>query len=143
MEAILEAERQREVVRVPSPPAGAGFTVPVSGAETWRVLAVTFVLNTAAGGGARLPRVEYIDGSGTVFAFAGAPFTVAGALSSAFSFVVGALQFGANGAAQIGGPLPDLTLDVNTSIGVAVDAIAGADQLGDIRLYVEQQNTRP
>jgi hypothetical protein len=134
---------QREVVALPPPPAGAGFTRQVSGADTWRVLAVTFQLVTSAGVANRVPRVEYVDGSGVVFAVAGAPFIQAGALTTLYSFSVGAQQFGAAGAAAVGGPLPDLELDVSMAIRVAVAAVQAADQISRVRLYVEQYNERP
>ncbi len=125
-----------EPVILPDPPAGQGFEHSPPGPVLELVQAVTFRLTAAAGGGARIPVVSYLDGSGQAFAVTGAPFNLAGGQAGLFSFFVGGNQYGANAAAHIGGPLPAIWLDMRSTLSVDAEGIAAGDQFSDLRLYV-------
>jgi hypothetical protein len=125
-----------EPVILPDPAAGDGFEYSPPGPVHEQIQAVTFRFTAAAGGGARLPFVAYLDGTGQAFAVSGAPFNLAGGQAGIFSFFVGGNQYGANAAAHIGGPLPAVWLDMRSMLAVDADGIAAGDQFSRVRLFV-------
>lgn len=124
-------------VTVESPAAGQPVLWPVPTGEPLLIQAVTFELVTAAAVANRIPFVAFVDPTGEIAACTAAPFTLAAAHTALYSFFVGGAQYGANNAEHIGGPLPALCVDDHMVLEVAVDAIAAADQIGNVRLYVQ------
>lgn len=137
-----DARRRVEPITVGAPAAGAGFTHVVPGAATQRVVTVSFRLVNAVAAANRIPRVEFLDAAGNVFAAVAAPFVTTSGVTSRFTFGVGLNQYGANDAAQIGGPLPDLELIAGLAVRVAVASINAADQIDGAALFVEQTGVR-
>lgn len=133
---------QGEPITVGSPAAGLGFTYTVPGSEVQRVMGVSFVLVNAVAVASRIPRVEYVDGSGTVFFAVAAPFVTTSGKTARFNFGVGLNQFGADDAAQIGAGLPPFTLTAGNSVRVAVTAINASDQISGVHVFVEQMHVR-
>ena len=123
-------------VKVDTPGAGEGFTYSPSGATPETIRAVSFELTTNGTAGARTVLVSFLDSTGTIVAQASAPFTVAASNTSQFSFTVGGLQYGANNALSIGGPLPDLPIDWRMTLAVTVDNMKPGDQLDNCRVFV-------
>ena len=132
-----------EPVTIGSPAVATGFTKRVAGSDVWRVLSVSFVLVADGNAASRIARVEYLNAAGDVFAAVASPFTVTAGVTSRLTFAVGLQQFGANAAAHIGGPLPDLILMDGLAVRVAVTAIQAGDQLSGISLFVAQSTVRP
>lgn len=56
-----------QLVRVPPPAAGSGYTYPITGTWWERILAVTVTLATASAAGQRALNIQYTDGDGIVF----------------------------------------------------------------------------
>jgi len=133
---------QRSVVSLPSPAAGQGFTRAISGADTWRVVTIAFRLVASNAPANRIPAVMFLDANGFAFVTVGAPFAQAATLTTDYTFGIGLQQFGAAGAAAVGGPLPDVELDRTTSIHLDIAAVQAADQVSRVRLFVEQHNER-
>lgn len=130
--------RQHEPITVGAPAVATGFTHRVPGSTVQRIRSVSFVLVADANAANRIARVEYLNAAGDVFAAVGSPFTVTAAVTSRLTFAIGLQQFGANAAAQIGGPLPDFLLQAGLAIRVAVASIQAGDQLSGISLFVDQ-----
>jgi hypothetical protein len=137
-----KAHRPVNVISLPQPAAGGGFTFHPAGAVVTEILAVTFRLVTAVAVANRIPFVEWRTSDGIPFAIAGAPFAQAASLTSDYSFSVGAMQFGASGAARVGGPLPRLLLDNTVTVVVGVTAVAAADQVSRVALAVREWPVR-
>jgi uncharacterized membrane protein YjjP (DUF1212 family) len=103
-----------------------------------RIVSVSFVLVADANAANRIARVEYLNAAGDVFFAVAAPFTVTAAVTSRLSFAIGMPQYGANAAAQIGGPLPDFLLIGGLALRVAVASIQAGDQISGASLFVDQ-----
>lgn len=129
------------VIAIADPPAGQGFVHAPAGAYSELLEAVSFQLVTAAGGGNRAPVLELLGFDGVPFLEAGSPFIQAGALTGQWTFAAGITEYGANGAARQGVPMPALLLDNTMSLELAVGAIAAGDRIHGIRLYVYQYAT--
>lgn len=138
----MNGEWRYEPVTVGSPAVALGFTHDIPFSEIQRVLGISFQLVTDANAANRIARVEYLNASGAVFFTVASPFTVTASLTSRLNFGVGLQQFGANAAAQIGGPLPDFPLCGGLAVRVAVASIQVADQVQGISLYVAQRTVR-
>lgn len=134
--------RRVEPITVGSPAAGAGFTHRVPGATVQKFLTVSFRMVNAAAVANRLVRVEFLDAAGAVFAAVGAPFKTTTGVTSRFTFGVGLNQYGADDAAQIGGPLPALELIGGLALRVAVANMNAGDQIDGAALFVEQTGVR-
>lgn len=98
------------------------------------VVAVTFTLTAAAGGGTRLPRLQWIDGDGVPFAAVQAPVGRAGGGASIFSFVRGVYPSGILSSPTIVTPIPDLTLLPNWSVLIDIAAGAAGDTVSNVRV---------
>lgn len=133
---------QHEPRTIGQPAVATGFTYPVAGAVVQRIVSVSFLLTADANAANRIPRVEYLDGSGAVFAAVAAPFVLTANLAGRFTFGVGLQQFGSNGAAQIGCALPDYLLHDGLAVRVAVTAIQAGDQISGASLFVDQYPIR-
>jgi hypothetical protein len=134
--------RQHEPITVGSPAAGAGFSHAVPSAVVQRVVSVSFTLVNAVAAANRLPRVEYLNAAGAVFFAVAAPFVTTSGVTSRFNFAIGQPQYGANDAAQIGGPLPDFMLIGGLAVRVVVGAIDAGDQISGASLFVDQYPIR-
>lgn len=134
--------RQHVPITVGAPAAGSGFTHAVPGATFQRVRVVSFLLTTDGNAASRLPRVEFLNAAGDVFAAVAAPFTLAASLAARFTFGIGLNQYGANNAAQIGGPLPDVLLESGLAVRVAIASVQAGDQVSGSSLFVDQYPVR-
>lgn len=132
---------KHEPVTIASPAVATGFAYRVPGSEAQRVFTVSFVLVTDANVAARIARVEFLNASSDVFAAVASPFTQAASKTTRYTFGVGMQQYGANDAAFIGAPIPDLFLRDGLSLRVAVTAIQAGDQISGISVFVAQRDT--
>jgi hypothetical protein len=133
--------RRGAVVAIPHPAAGAGFTYSAPGSQRTRIVTVAFQLVTSATVATRTVVVSYKDSDGTVFYSVPAPFTQAASKTTEYSFALGIVNYGVNDGANIGGPLPDVTLDVGESLVVTVTNVDTTDAVTNVRLYAEQYPT--
>lgn len=134
--------RQHEPITVGSPAVATGFTHVVPQAVVQRVVLVSFVLVADGNAANRIPRVEYLNAAGAVFAAVAAPFAITAGVTARFTFAIGIQQFGAAAAAQIGCALPDLLLMDGLAVRVAVAAIQAGDQISGASLFVDQSPVR-
>lgn len=141
-ERHYDADYAHEPITIGSPAVATGFTHRVTGATRQRIITVSFVLVADANAANRIPRVEYLNAAGDVFAAVAAPFTVTANITSRLTFGIGIVQFGANAAAQIGASLPDLHLNAGLAVRVAVAAIQAGDQISGASLFVDQWAVR-
>lgn len=132
-----ETTRRCRVVAIPDALATAGLEYPLVGSEWWRVVSVSFTLTADANVAARRPVVRLLDSTAAALVAVSAPFTLSAGLAARFTFAAGLLPFGANDAANIGGPFLGAWLPPNITLEVAVGAAAAADALADVRLVVE------
>ena len=129
---------QHEPVTIGSPAAGSGFTHTVPGSTVQRVRSLSFLLTNDGNAANRLPRVEFLNASGEVFAAVAAPFTIPANVAARYTFGVGLQQYGANGAAQIGGPIPDYKLSAGLALRVVIANVQAGDQISVASLFVDQ-----
>jgi hypothetical protein len=131
------------IASVANPAAGAGFTYKMNGSVVTRVRSLALTLVTSATVAARVVTLAYVGPDAVPFATFASPFTIAASLTSLVTFAVGIQQQGANNGASIGIPIPDYRLEVGTSLVVTVGAVDTTDQVGTIRLALEQWPVRP
>lgn len=132
------AYQPSQVVAPPQPAAGGGFTYKISIAELVIVRSVAFTLVNAAAVAARLVSLDFLDGTGVVLARASSGFTTATGITTVFTFAAGINVYGANDAAAIGAPIPELVLVAGQSIRVNIGAVNAADQISNARVVVDQ-----
>jgi hypothetical protein len=121
-----------EVVPVPPPAAGAGFTYDVPGTLEAEIVSVQFTLTTSATVASRIPVLSFVGPGGVTFASIAAAFHTAASLTSTYLFAYGIQQFGADDAANIGAPIPCYKLRVGQGISVAVTAIDATDAISNV-----------
>ena len=127
-----------QIVTVSSPAAGAGQTFKYAGSEFWRVRAVSFQLVTSATVANRIVYLDMLDGDGKRLGRFSSGYTQTASLTSVYTFGVGMNVYGANAAASIGAPLPDLWLRKGCELSIGVTAIDTTDQLSVIRVTLDQ-----
>jgi hypothetical protein len=137
-----KAHRPVNVISLPQPAAGGGFTFRPAGAVVTEIVAVTFRLVTAVAVANRIPAVEWRTSDGIPFALVGAPFAQAANLTTDYSFAADSAQFGAASAARVGGPLPCLHLDNTMTVVIGVTAVAVGDQMSRVALAVREWPVR-
>lgn len=126
--------RPIDVIALPQSPPGQGFTFTPSGAVVTELIAVSFRVVTSAGVANRQVFLEFRDSAGFSFATVAAPFQQTATHTTDYSFTCGGLQYGANDAAHIGGPLPCLSMDNTLQLVAGITAIQAADQISRITL---------
>ena len=127
-----------QIVTVDTPAAGAGQTFKYSGSEFWRVRAVSFQLVTSVTVASRIVYLDMLDGDGKRLGRFSSGYTQTASLTSVYTFGVGMNVYGANAAASIGAPLPDLWLRKGCELSIGVTAIDTTDQLSAIRVTLDQ-----
>jgi hypothetical protein len=142
--AVREWTHPRTALQAIADPAvTTGFTIVTPGTVEQILQALTFTLVTDSNVANRIMVVKFLDPTGVSFAEIASPFTQAASLTSVYTFATGIQSFGANGAANIGVPLPALRLDVSMSVSVSITAKAAGDQVSKIRAAWSRWPTRP
>lgn len=131
-----------QVVSIPQPAAGAGFTYTVSGAERELLLAVTFQLVSDANAATRTVRVLFRDSNGVTFAAVAAPHTQTATHTVVYSLALGMTAYGDDDTANIGGSLPYLPLDVGDTVVVSIANVQAGDQVSSARVFKLQEHVR-
>lgn len=127
-----------QVVTVSTPAAGAGVTFKYSGSEFWRVRAVCFQLVTSNAVANRIGYLDFLDGDGKRLGRFSSGYTQTASLTTVYTFGLGMNVYGANAAASIGAPLPELWLRKGCSLSVGVTAIDAGDQISAVRVTLDQ-----
>lgn len=134
----------RSVIQsVASPAAGAGFTIPTSGAVEQTLRSLSFRLVTDGNAASRIVVFQFLDPDGTAFGQCAAPFTLAASKTCDFTCAVGIQEFGANDAANIGVPIPEIKLDQTLSVAVTITGVQVGDQVSRIRAAWDRWPVRP
>jgi hypothetical protein len=131
-----------EAVGLSSPSAGQPLVHVVPGTVEQALLAVSFTFTAAAAVANRVPFIEFFDQSGTAFASIATPFLLVATNVARVTFAVDCNQFGANSAARIGAPIPELRLGDGLAWQVGATAMAGADTITAARAFVRQWRVR-
>ena len=122
-----------------APDAGAAYTLTLSRYDRWRLVAVTFTLDTSDADATRVPRVEY-SGTGGVPNMVDPTGVTVAASASGLSFS-GGLNIGsyvAPDGGDVGFPLSGLWLEAGSTVTLNVLAIDTDDQLSDIRFTFDR-----
>lgn len=146
LEAIRLFEWQHPRSRIQAlanPLVATGFSIPTSGAGEQTLEALTFTLVTDGNAANRIAVLKFLDPTGVSFAEIAASFTQAATLTSVYTFATGIQQFGANGAANIGVPVPPFKLDVSLSLSVSITNVQVGDQISKVRAAWLRWPTRP
>lgn len=127
-----------QVVAVPIPAAGAGFTFKPSGANYSRVRTVSFQLTTSSNTAARCVTLSIKSGGGEILATMPSPATQTQSQADWYTFGIGLFPYSVNAASAVVVPLPDLILKLGDSIVVTVANIDTADTIKKIRVVLDQ-----
>lgn len=128
-----------QVVSVPTPAAGGGFTYTLSVAEYTRIRAVCFQVVTSSTTANRVVSLDLIDPAGGILSRSSGGFNQTASLTVVYTFAVGLNTYGANAALSIGSGLPPLWLRPGSKITANVAAVDTTDQLSAIRLTLDQE----
>lgn len=102
------------------------------------VVAATFTLTAAAAVADRFARVVYFDRQGRTVVIVQSPFKRTATGTQVASFALGGMQFGADNAAAVGGPLPELWLSGAESVQLTLLNIQAADTITHALLWVAE-----
>lgn len=102
------------------------------------VVAATFTLTTAVAVADRYARVVYLDRQGRTIYLAQSPFKRQASGTQVASFGLGGDQFGADNAAAVGGPLPELWLSGAEKVQLSLLNIQAADTITHALLWVAE-----
>jgi hypothetical protein len=107
------------------------------------IVAVSFQLVTDANVADRIAVFQFLDPDGNSFASVAAGFTQAASLTTVYTFAVGIQEFGANDAANIGVPIPQVKLLSGYGVKVTLTAKQATDQVSAVKLILNQWPVRP
>lgn len=135
---IIPVERNRIVVPVPSPAAGADWSVAVPGGVLWDVLTAKARLVTAVAAGNRVAALEVTDGTTLLFGIGGVT-NQAASLTIDYSWLQ---EYATNGINPTGGHvpnwLPEFPLHAGYVLRSATQGIQAADQWSAVVLLVDE-----
>lgn len=100
------------------------------------IVAATFKLTTGAGVADRFPSCTVIDRQGRTIEVGATPYKRVANGTVVASFGVGKAQFGADGAAVVGGPLTELALSGGESLALDALNMDAGDQISEAVLWV-------
>jgi hypothetical protein len=131
----------QELVTVPNPAAGGGYTYTVEGQYTSRPLAVHFRVVTDGTAGNRTITLKYQDDAGIPFLSMGAPVTIPASSTYDVSFwrLLGQPDWPI--VTTIVAPLADVFLFPGWQLALGIDTVKATDQLSRIRILWERYST--
>ena len=127
-----------QVVLVPSPAAGAGFTFTPSGRNFNRIRTVCFQVVTSSAVASRIVYLDVIDGGGSRLGRFSSGFTQTASLTTIYTFGLGMNVYGADAAASLGAPLAPLWLELGGRVTVGITAVDSSDQVSDVIVTLDQ-----
>jgi len=125
-------------VSITSPAAGAGFTYTYSVAEAWKLRCLSFQMVTDANAANRIVYLDIIEPGGLRIGRFSSGFTQTTALTTIYTFSNDIAAYGANAAASIGAPTPNVWLHPGSKITVGVTNVQVGDQISTILLTADQ-----
>lgn len=125
-------------VSITSPAAGAGFSYTYSIAEAWQLRSLCFQLVTSSAVASRIVYLDIFEPGGLRIGRFSSGFTQTASLTSIYTFSSDIAAYGANAAASIGAPTPNVWLHPGSKLTVGVTAIDTGDQISTILLTADQ-----
>lgn len=127
-----------QVVSINAPAAGAQFTFKYSQNEFWKPRVLCFQLVTSATVASRVVYLDLLDGAGNKIGRFSSGFTQTASLTTVYTFGVQTNVYGADAAASIGAPIPELWMHPGSKLEVNAAAIDTDDQFSAIVLTLDQ-----
>jgi hypothetical protein len=127
-----------QVVSIGSPAAGAGASYTYSIAEYHMLRSLCFQVVTSAAVANRVVYLDLIDGAGNRISRSSAGFNQTASLTTIYTFAAGIAAYGANAAASIGAPIPEVWLHPGAKFTIGVTAIDTGDQVSAINATYAQ-----
>lgn len=128
----------QDIVRVPDPAAGAGFTYTVDGRYFERVLAIRFVFDSSAVANIRYGFVGVYDANGDLVTEVEAVATMPASAEARVNLTVGCPVISMNGGGDSEGFIPDLLLPPGWSWRGRITAEDVADQFSGIVVLTQR-----
>ncbi len=125
-----------------SPAAGAALTVTVPGSVEWEVLAASFLFTASANAANRIPAIQFLDWSNTIFCEVKVPYKLIATNAAQVTFGVGIVQFGADSAASMGAGIPPMRIGDGLRVRLTAAAIDTADTITAARLFTRRWRLR-
>jgi len=127
-----------QVVAIPQPAVGGGFTFTYSLSEYWMLRSLCFQLVTDANVANRIVFMDLIDKAGNKIGRFSSGFNQTATLTTIYTFATQIAAYGANAAASIGSPVSKLWLHPGSKITVGITNVQAGDQVSAINLAVDQ-----
>jgi len=127
-----------QVLRVPKPAAGAGFTYTNDGYYWEAIDTVAFQLVTSNGVANRQVTLSILDGGGVALATLPSASVQTASLAWQYTWSTEFSNFNTVVALAVTAPLPYVLLEPSFSIKVAVGAVDSGDQISNIRLHAQR-----
>jgi hypothetical protein len=123
----------------PNPAVATGFTINVPASEYWLVRCLTFQLVSDANAASRIVFLDFVDAGANKIGRFSSGFTQTAGLTTQYTFSSDIAAYGANAAASIGAPTPNVWLYPGSKLTVGITAVQVGDQISNINLTVDQQ----
>lgn len=123
---------------VQNPAVATGFTVNVPASEYWLMRCLTFQMVADANAANRIAYLDFTDAGGNRIGRFSSGFTQTATLTTIYTFSSDIAAYGANAAASIGAPTPNLWLYPGAKLTVGVTSIQAGDQISAVNLTVDQ-----
>lgn len=136
--AELIQNQLSQVAYLDNPAAGAGFSSTYALSEFWMPRSLCFQLVTSSAVATRIVSLDIIDGAGRKMGRFSSGFTQTASLTTVYTFATDISVYGANAAASIGAPIPELWLHPGCKLQVNIAAVDTGDQVSAINLVVDQ-----
>lgn len=127
-----------QVVAIDTPAAGSELAYKYGQNEFWKPRCLSFQVVTSATVANRLVHLDLLDGAGNIIGRFSSGFTQSASLTTVYTFGVDLNVYGANAAASLGAPIPDLWLHPGCSLAIGVANIDTTDQISAVNLTVDQ-----
>jgi hypothetical protein len=127
-----------QIVAIPTPAVASGFSYTYSTSEYWLLRSLCFQMVTDANAANRIVSLDLIDGAGNKIGRYSSGFTQTATLTTVYTFALDIATYGANAAASIGAPTPEIWLHPGAKLTVNVAAVQAGDQISAINLAVDQ-----
>jgi hypothetical protein len=132
-----------EVVTVPSPAAGAGFTYTNTGSQWQLIDSIAFRIVTDGNAANRQVKLVYANAEGVALATLPTASVQTATLTWDYTWSTDFDTFNTVVALAVTSPLLNIFLQPGFQIVVSVGAVQAGDQISRIKLYTEQFVTGP
>ena len=125
-------------VFIQAPAVASGFTYTYSVGEAWLLRSLSFQMVTDANAANRIVYLDIFEPGGLRIGRFSSGFTQTATLTTIYTFANDIAAYGANAAASIGAPTPNVWLHPGSKITVGVTNVQAGDQISTILLTVDQ-----